>query len=148
MTLSAVDHQQITDALVRSNLALDQADIDAWVACFTEDGVFQIDDASGTLFARRSGEEELRDYARRAARSSYGAGVTRRWNGNLLIEGDNALAEVRSYLLVATNGRDQKVVASGIVNDRLRKVGDAWLFQKRTVTLDPGRSKKVGTKVS
>jgi 3-phenylpropionate/cinnamic acid dioxygenase small subunit len=134
--LQALDYQHITDILVRSNLALDQADIDAWVACFTKDGVFQIADASGAVVTRCMGDQELRDYATRAARSSYGAGVSRRWNGNLLIAGDRDGADVRSYLIVATMGRAQQVIATGIVHDRVRKVGDAWLLEERSVSLD------------
>jgi 3-phenylpropionate/cinnamic acid dioxygenase small subunit len=138
MTLQAGDYQDIEDVLACSNLAIDQADITAWMSCFANDAVFHISDASGRTVTRKAGGIELREYATSAARSSHGAGVTRRWNGSILIEGDGDTADVRSYLVVATCGRDQRVVATGVMQDRVRKIDGKWLFQERKVALDGG----------
>jgi 3-phenylpropionate/cinnamic acid dioxygenase small subunit len=136
VTLEAEDYQGITATLVRANLALDQADIEAWVACFATDGVFRVTDPSGAPVTLRTGQDELRAYATAAARSSHGAGVTRRWNGNILIDGGGDAADASSYLIVATTGRDQKITATGLVHDQLIRIGGAWRLQEREVRLD------------
>jgi 3-phenylpropionate/cinnamic acid dioxygenase small subunit len=141
VTLQATDYHQICDVLARSNLTLDQADTDAWVSCFTQHATLQVSDASGRLLTAREGAGDLQHYATQAARSSYAAGATRRWSGNLLITGDGASAYVRSYLIVATTGYDQRVLATGEIHDNLVKQKGSWLLQRRRVQLDRTRGR-------
>ncbi|KXF56438.1 hypothetical protein AXA44_34400 [Rhodococcus sp. SC4] len=137
MPLLAEDYQQISHTLVRSNLALDQADIPSWISCFTADGRLEITDSVGGVVALKVGETGLAQFATQAARSSFAAGIARHWNGNLLITEDvDGAALVRSYLVVATNGHDQRVLTTGTVKDRLRRNNGTWQIYDRVVHLD------------
>jgi 3-phenylpropionate/cinnamic acid dioxygenase small subunit len=134
--LTAIAHQGVTDTVVRANLALDQADIDAWVGCFTTHARLTITDNGGRVLHHLQGETQLHHYATQAARSSYAAGAVRHWNANLVIDSDTDSASVDSYLLIATTGHNQTVVATGTVHDELRYHGARWVIAAREVRLD------------
>ena len=75
----------------------------------------------------------------RDAKNHYATakGHARHWNWNLEIDGDGEVATMRCYLLALTVPNAPNVKGgTGIYVDRLRKVGDAWLFEERHITMD------------
>ena len=134
----AVDAQTCEDIrqlLARYNLAIDLGDADAWVACFTHDGVFRCtglpdDNPLGGTF---EGSDELSAYAR--THDGIMKGRARHWNANLLIEGDGDEATMTCYLLALTTGSSIRG-STGIYRDRLRRRNGAWRFAERHIAID------------
>jgi hypothetical protein len=140
MTMSALDYEEIRLLLARYNLAIDLGDVDAWVGCFTDDGVFECSGLpAGSPFG---GRHEGRDALAAYARTHYGTakGNARHWNANLVIEGDGERATMTCYLLALRVGSPPSVTGStGIYRDHLRKDGGTWRFVERHVTIDGPR---------
>ena len=137
--MDADEYEQIRQLLGRYNLAIDFGDADGWVACFTQDGVFEctgLPDGS-PLGGRHEGADALAAYAR----THYGKakGRARHWNANMLIEGDGETATMTCYLLALSVG-GALAGTTGIYHDRLGKVDGAWRFTERHIAIDPVRS--------
>ena len=137
MPMSALDYEEIRQLLARYNFAIDLGDPDGWVACFTPEGAFEcIGVPEGSpLGGRHEGAAALLAYAK--THYATAKGHARHWNWNLEISGDGAMATMRCYLLALRVPSAPAVVGgTGIYRDRLRKVGGAWLFEERHVTID------------
>src|SRR3989442_581686 len=80
------DREQIRDLYARYALTIDEDDREGWVACFTEDGVFE-----SPRFGRHPGRDALRKFTALYKDSQHGAQV-RHVITNLVIqiEGDHA----------------------------------------------------------
>jgi len=138
--MDAIDYEDIRQLLGRYNLAIDLGDAEGWASTFTPDGVFTCSGLpeGNPLAGRFEGTAELVEYAR----THYGIlkGRARHWNANLVIEGDGDTATMRCYLLALT-ASSQLTGATGIYEDRLRKVDGAWRFVERHIRMDgPDRS--------
>lgn len=138
-TLTAQDHEDIRQLLARYNLAIDLGDIDAWVGCFTPDGVFEcLGLPEGAITGgRHEGADALRAYGH--GHLGQNKGRARHWNWNLLIEPDGEGAAMTSYLNAysAGQGKSAKLRATGIYRDKLVRVDGQWRFASRQITIDP-----------
>jgi hypothetical protein len=137
MAMTALDYEKIRQLLARYNLAIDLGDADGWAACFTDDGVFECTGLPeySPFSGRFEGIDALKDYA--TTQYSRAQGRARHWNWNLEIDGDGKEATMRSYLLILTVGeRPAPVNATGIYQDRLRKVRGEWRFAERHIAID------------
>ncbi len=139
MTQRADDHEDIRQLLARYNWAIDFGDIDAWIDCFTDDGVFSCtglpeDDPRG---GKHEGREALHAYGN--AHYARSKGRARHWNWNLLVDVDGDNATMRCYLNAYGAGQGDTAIlrTTGVYRDRLRRTGDGWRFTSREVTIDP-----------
>ncbi|MDP6709279.1 MAG: nuclear transport factor 2 family protein [Alphaproteobacteria bacterium] len=139
MTGQADDHEDIRQLGARYNWAIDFGDIDAWVDCFTEDGVFTCvglpdgDPRGGS----HQGREALQAYG--TAHYAHNKGRARHWNWNLLIEVDGDAATQRCYLNAYGAGQGETAIlrVTGTYRDELWRTADGWRFASREVTVDP-----------
>ena len=133
--MSPTDHEEIRQLLARYNFAIDLGDPTGWAACFTEDGVFECSGLpeGNPLGGRHVGAEALRAYA--ATHFGVLKGRARHWNGSIQIDGDGERATMRCYMLALVTG-SLTASSTGIYRDKLRKVGNRWLFAERHITLD------------
>ena len=125
--------QAILKNLYRYGHAIDYGDEEAWVDCFTEDGVFDVRARLSHQPNRViSGRHELRAFIQRHTRAPE------LWHKHLLIEPlievDGDTATMQCYLVAITT--DRRIAATGVYRDRLRKVGGHWLFSLRHVDVD------------
>jgi len=138
MTLSADDHEAIRQLLARYNFAIDLGDTEGWADCFTPDAEFECLGLPGDnpLGGRYVGRDALVAYA--ATHLGINKGRARHWNWNLLVDGDGTSATMRCYLDVFRSGlgRDARIDATGIYEDRLVKDDQGWKFSARRVTVD------------
>jgi len=120
--------------------SIDYGDEEAWVDCFTEDGVFDIRARLSHQPNRViSGRDELRAFI---------AGHTRApelWHKPLLVEPridvDGDAATVVSYLAVMMEHDDEPIVrVFGRYRDRLRRCDDGrWRFRERVAEVESMR---------
>ena len=139
MTQRADDHENIRQLMARYNWAIDFGDIDAWVDCFTDDGVFSCvglpeDDPRG---GTHEGREALHAYG--LAHYARSKGRARHWNWNLIIDIDGDIGTVRCYLNAYGAGQGDSAIlrTTGVYRDSLRHTDDGWRFASREVTIDP-----------
>jgi uncharacterized protein (TIGR02246 family) len=126
------DRIAINDLFVRYTTALDAGDVEAIVACFTDDGSLD-SPAVGTY----SGRQAIREFAVRFARFRERGSQLRHVISNLVVELDGERATATCYLLniITRNGKSE-LLAPGRYECQLRKVDGAWLFEHRRVVLD------------
>lgn len=108
--------------------ALDDGDWDTLVSLFTDDGEF-------VGLSRASGHAELRTFFAGLA----DAGLTAFWhhvtNLEITLEGTES-ATARSFLWQPCVQDGVAHIAAGRYTDRLRRVGDAWLYVTKQVSFD------------
>lgn len=133
------DCEAIRRLAAQYNWCLDAGEIEGWVACFTEDGVFSCvglpegDPRGGS----HKGHDAIRAYHQ--GHFAINKGRVRHWNWNLLIDVDGDEATLRCYFNAFGAGRadSAELRFTGFYRDTLRRTGDGWLFVTREVTLDP-----------
>ncbi len=130
MPLSIEDQVEITNLLNRLTFAVDDRDVDAWVACFTPDGSFH--SPNGVW----KGEKEQRKLL------AGEDGLPRRQHTitNLQIEGDGDRASARANgpVFEEMDGRYYVMNFSG-QEHHLRRVDGTWLIE-RTIRHRPKRT--------
>jgi uncharacterized protein (TIGR02246 family) len=128
---SAEDREEIRDLYARYAATIDDGDYDAWLECFTDDGVFE-----SSRFGRHSGRDGLRRFTQ-IYRDSLGGAQVRHVCTNLLfrIEGDAATGSCYLIYYHCNDGKIQQA-AVGHYRDTMRKTGGRWKFQSRKVALD------------
>ena len=129
--------QAILKNLYRYGHSIDYGDEEAWVDCFTEDGVFDVRARLSHQPNRViSGRDELRAFIKRHTRAPE------LWHKHLLIEPlievDGDTATVRSYLAVVMEHEDEPIVrVFGRYRDRLVRCPDGrWRFRERIADVE------------
>ncbi len=131
LTGTLEDREEIRELYARYAQAIDEAMYDAWLECFTDDGVFE-----STRFGRHVGRDGLKRFTQ-IYRDSLGGAQVRHICTDLLfkIEGDAATG---SCYLIYYHCKDGKIqqAAVGHYRDTLRKSEGRWKFLSRKVALD------------
>ncbi|HKN00146.1 MAG TPA: nuclear transport factor 2 family protein [Candidatus Binataceae bacterium] len=128
---SVEDRLDIHDLYARYASAIDNAEYDDWLACFTEDGVFE-----SSRFGKHSGQEGLRKFTRIYRDSLGGAQVLHViTNVHFKIEAEAGMGSCYLVYYHCKDGRVQQA-AAGRYKDTLRKVNGQWHFASRKVSLD------------
>lgn len=124
------DRIAIRELMARYNFAIDFGDIEAYLACFTEEGGFS------NIYGSSKGQIALRRYIseRTAERQEL---PLRHMATNIIIEvkGDRASAKCYLLLLQVTS-EGLKLLTTGAYKDELQKIGGAWRFSHRKVEFD------------
>jgi 3-phenylpropionate/cinnamic acid dioxygenase small subunit len=132
--LSAHDYADIQNLYARYNLASDAGDAEGYASCFTDDGVLQIDPLGVTVQGRASFVTyKQKDVAGRGGR------YRRHWNGSLHLEkldADTVRGRCYFHGFNGTPGELPVFADAGVYEDRIVRVGAAWRFARRHLTLD------------
>jgi 3-phenylpropionate/cinnamic acid dioxygenase small subunit len=130
---SIEDRLAIEDLFVRYTTALDSGDVDAVVACFTQDGWLD-----SPIVGRHQGRKQLRAFAEKIAESIRLRGAQyRHVVSNFRIETTQDRAKARCYLLdFVTIGEECKLLSPGEYDCELEKIGGEWFFASRIVRMD------------
>jgi hypothetical protein len=139
MTLAPGDLFAIQQLNARYAAALDDLVPDSasrWAETFTPDGSFTLIAGDGkTIVVQANGAAELVALQR----SFPDPHSTRHWFNNIVIEANDPGARMTSYIVALIVKQAPAVIArTGTYDDRLVCVDGAWLFIRRTLTLDPG----------
>ena len=124
------DKLAIQELMARYNFSLNFGDIEAWVDCFTEDGIFECP------FGTFKGQDALRQYIfeRTEERREY---PLRHMVTNTIIDVQGDRASAKCYLLLLRVLQDGiQLLTSGLYNDELKKTKKSWRFSHRKVHLD------------
>ena len=131
MAGSFEDRFEIQELVSRYNHAIDFADYDAWVDCFTPDGVFE----GGA--GRFVGRAELQKFTEQFKQMRLKMPNIRHCVLNTVTEVDGDSATSCSYLQLLTTGQEgTKLLFSGRYNDKVVKVDGRWRFKERIATRD------------
>ena len=123
---TADDIDEIRQLLVRNFQLGDKNRMAEWVDTYTDDAVFR------SPVLNLTGRDELT-----AEGSKLRAQVpARHWVGNMLIDVDGDEATASSYLVVTSATLPPTLMASGSLEDRLRRVDGRWRIAERVMTLD------------
>ena len=134
MAVSTADQLAIQALVTRYNRAIDHGDVDGWVACFTDDGVFE------GVVGRYTGREALRGFADDLSHGPLGEPFRpmRHWTTNFLIDYDGGpdAARMRAdHLLFRQREGAAEPIVMAVYRDRLRRADGAWRFAERVVEL-------------
>lgn len=132
--LPAQDYIDVQNLYARYNHASDAGDAEAYAACFTDDGVLQIDPVGVLVPGRAS----LVAYKQKDA-AGRGGRYRRHWNGSLWLEAVDADTVRGRCYFHGFNGRPGELPVfadAGVYDDRIVRVGGAWRFARRHITLD------------
>jgi len=129
--LSNDDKAQIIELGYRYARAVDDDDIDAWLATWTSDGELT------AAFGSARGLADLR-----ALETRLQAGFSRGHRhvvANTIVEGDSKTAEATStsYLIIFEREHSPSVIATAVYHDTLRNIDGLWKFSKRDLRNDP-----------
>ena len=124
--LTSDDRWAISDLFARYARYYDTADVDGYVSCFTEDGVYALYDR------RYEGHEQIRSAISGIMAEPSMAG-RQHHVGQLLFDGDSERCRVESYStgLKLEDGGSCFVAFVGHYRDVVVKVEDKWLFAER-----------------
>jgi uncharacterized protein (TIGR02246 family) len=131
MAGSFEDKFAIQELISRYNHAIDFGNYEAWVDCFTEDGIFE----GGA--GRFVGRAELQKFTEQFKTMRANMPSVRHCVMNTVtdVEGDSAVSS--SYLQLLTTGKEGvKLMFTGRYDDKLAKVSGKWRFKERKVTRD------------
>jgi hypothetical protein len=127
MPTSATDRSAILELAARYLHSLDCQNVDAWVECFTEDGVFDaIEDV------RVVGHDALRKFISSLASKA----PSRHTPATLWVQGEGKSAMMRSYFTVMPLKDPTNLIQVGRFEDRLVNVDGEWKFAERRVITD------------
>ncbi len=120
-----VDIQELT---ARYANAMDDTDLDAWLATWDGNGLWK-----GGL-GEFQGTQKLKELF-----AALGDRIKNRRHvmTNFVIDGEGDRADQRCYMLVFDRVNEARLIASGVYNDRLIKADGKWKFLERRVALDP-----------
>ena len=130
MSLKTDDVLAIQNLAARYNFAVDDGDGEAFAACWTPDGVF---DLGGTVM---TGREALGAFAAEVPKRLQ---KPRHIASNFVIDGDGDKATLRAYVRVfVLDGEPATAVlrTQGRYSDTLERSDGQWLFATRTFTPD------------
>jgi 3-phenylpropionate/cinnamic acid dioxygenase small subunit len=136
----SADMSQIRDLYANYAWLIDEGHYDAWIKeCFTEDGVFE-----SPRFGRNAGHDGLQKFVRNYVEWIGGAQV-RHLMSNVLatIDGDRASGRCNLAYYHSKHGKSELSALGGYL-DKLRKVGDRWLFESRQIFLDGAARPPIG----
>ena len=126
--MSSEDKVEIQELTARYANAMDDTDLDDWMATWDENGLW------------RGGLGEFQGTARlKELFAALGERIKNRRHvmTNFVISVNDEKAEQRCYMLVFDRVNESRLIASGVYNDRLIKSGGKWKFVERRVALDP-----------
>lgn len=128
----AADRARIVELTARYNHAFDRGDIEAYTACFTDDGVMEIEGGP-----RYQGRDGLADMARG---TPPGAIMHVTTDAVVTVDGDRATQDVTLLVvgLPTEANRGSRLTMSGSYADELVRTADGWRFARRRVRLHGG----------
>ncbi|OOG82516.1 hypothetical protein B0E42_22000 [Pseudomonas sp. A25(2017)] len=136
--LTVEDRFAIKDLLVRFAWALDTADADALVGCFTPDGVMieEVFEGDPGVWEGAAGLRRLVAYY--AAIPSFAG--RQHYAANTLVEGGDGQARAKSFALVTESLSEapHNVRFCGYYDDELVFQGGQWLFARRVLRVWDG----------
>ncbi len=121
------DQLAIRELAARYNRAFDYGDPDAWAACFTADGTFNM--GTKTLAA---GNAALLAFAKKVIPTM----AIKHCTTDAIVEVDGDQGTHDAYLIVLNTKDKVHVADSGRYRDRVVKINGAWKFQQRVVEID------------
>lgn len=126
--MKAEDKIEIQELTARYANAMDDTDLDSWMSTWDVNGLWR-----GGL-GEFHGSEKLKELF-----AALGDRIRDRRHvmTNFVIDGDEAQAQQRCYMLVFDRANEARLLASGVYNDRLIKTEGKWKFLERRVALDP-----------
>lgn len=124
MAFSADDRAAIVELSARYIHTFDRRDYDAWVRCFSEDGV--LEEAVRTV-----GRDELRKLAADPA-----ATPVRHTPATLWVQGEGESATMRSYYTVMRLSDPPETIEVGRWEDGFKKIDGEWKIAQRRVVTD------------
>jgi ketosteroid isomerase-like protein len=129
-TITIEDKINIQELIAKSNIALDNKNIDDWTNTWTDDGVWS------TPFGEAKGKTELKNMINQVT-NEFASGK-RHLSTNILIEdAPNNMTTAKSYLIVTEAKKSPEVVASGAYIDTLKKDANSkWKFVQRRLEID------------
>lgn len=132
MPLTADDRWQIRELADRFENAYDDADLDAWLATWTPDGVMDQGEMGGTT----AGTDALRQWFQMFQKTFYGKRHVMSNHVVSEVAGASDQASMRSYLTVLERDRAPMVWGTARWDDDLVAVNGQWLFRRRVQTFD------------
>ena len=127
------DTEDIAGTLHRCARAFDEADIDALVDCFTDNG--ELVSHEGPTVGRPAIHQALAE--RRGDRGAEGQPRHLITNIEIELQSD-AVASCRSYfVLLNVDAQGVAIAAAGVYFDQFAKDGGAWRISRRYVKVDP-----------
>lgn len=128
------DKDAIRDVLYRYCYGTDAGDVEAWVAGFTEDCLWD-----GGPFGLCNGKNAMREYFKQGADA---AKSLRHLTLNTIIDVQGDRAQARSYIaIVGLTDASMSVVFSGFYADELVRKAGRWLIQIRRIVTDISKLK-------
>ena len=123
-----IEKLKIHDLVSEATLSIDGRDLDGWANCFTVYGFVGFGDQC------IRGRENLREYAKVHARVGS-RHLTTSPRYKIAEDGQSATGAANTVVLAPTP-HGFKILFSGSITDKLKKVDDKWLFAERWVKGD------------
>jgi 3-phenylpropionate/cinnamic acid dioxygenase small subunit len=125
------DRENVRELHARYAHTIDEGRLEEWTECFTPDGVFQAAEL-GRFEGRPAMLKMARDY-----RASLNGAQQRHIMSNVSfkLEGDRGEGTCNLSHYITRDGVTQ-MHGIGVYRDRLRKIGNQWLFESRIVLFD------------
>ena len=133
-SVSAQDYVDIQNLYARYNLMSDAGDPEGYAACFTDDGVLQID----PLGVKVQGRASFVTFKQKDA-AGRGGRYRRHWNGSLHLEKIDADTVRGRCYFHGYNGKQGELPVfadAGVYDDRIVRTGGGWRFARRHITMD------------
>ncbi len=133
-SVSAQDYVDIQNLYARYNLMSDAGDPEGYAACFTDDGMLQID----PLGVKVQGRPSFVAFKQKDA-AGRGGRYRRHWNGSLHLEKIDADTVRGRCYFHGYNGKPGELPVfadAGVYEDRIVRTGSGWRFARRHITMD------------
>ena len=130
MTLTAADHAEIRQIVLRLGEGADFNDSDLWVSQWTPDGSWTHPDGESYV-----GHDRLKAYRRSTRLPGGGASDRRHWFNGVVLTPTADGAAGRTYTMLLDIGvAPPTIVSAGQYDDVFVRTADGWRIKQRVVT--------------
>jgi hypothetical protein len=131
VVLSLRDRREIDDLYIRYCYAINNGDVDDWVACFAGEGLFV--PSFGRVRGEFRGQQQLAEFAGNPERNT----TTRHWNANVFPWSDVEPVRSTCYgMLLDYSQPRPHVLVHVVYHDLLMRERGRWRFLERRPALD------------
>lgn len=131
MPVSVEDRAEILDLAARYCHAFDLGDPNAWVECFSDDGVFETPGGEAV-----KGHKELREFVEYFQFPQKLPAPMRHMPTAIAVDGDAVHATMRCYFSGWMLVNPPMMLCIGRLEDQLKKIDGRWKFTRRREILD------------
>lgn len=128
------DFHNILNLVNRCNIAFDEGNVDSFLDCFCEQGVYRVIGPDETK--EWHGRSELLEAPMKSALSNSRRRAVRTWMNSSTVDAIGDDITHKAFFLVLSTGAKPDTIAFGHIEDKIKFASGKWKLKQRHITVD------------